>query len=65
MSILEEHLTLRLVQQMAGREEFGGMTLQLYYLTSQLEAFWQRLPLLDVDQARGLLLDMIFQMRVE
>jgi len=64
MAILEEHLTSRLLQEMDGTEG-RGMTWQLYSLISQLERFWQQLQQLDGLQARDMLLDLIFQLRME
>ena len=64
MRILEDGLITR-VMNMARGNQAHGLTWQLYSLTSQLELFYGQLQLLDRRQARDLLLDMIFQMRVE
>lgn len=64
MGILEDGLITRLLSMAIGSQDHG-LTWQLFSLTSQLEQFYARLQLLSGREARDLLLDMIFQMRLE
>ena len=63
MNIIQDYMWERLMEVHGNQPH--GLTQLLYWHTSQLEQFWLHLQQLEADARVEVLLDVVYQMRVE